>query len=200
MKIRALFILVLLIISTLVRASYFDKLPYTIKQPDGTTIKCFISGDEFYNWIHDANGYTIIQASNGYYYYAERSGDLIQPSKYLVNSFDPASVGLSKWVKISKSGYEQKRSMRLSLETSNKGTNNAPQTGILNNLVIYIRFLDDPEFITTRGDYDNMFNSTTAASIKSYYNEYRNVNYWIDHAGFIRHTGHFIKPEKEEIS
>jgi len=86
----------LLLIFTIVRADYFKKLPYTITQPDGKTINCFETGDEFFNWIHDEEGYTIIQAPNGYYYYAEQDGDLIKPSKYLVNNINPARVGLIK--------------------------------------------------------------------------------------------------------
>jgi len=162
----------LLLILTIVRAAYFEKLPYTITQPDGKTISCFVSGDEFFNWIHDEKGYTIIQAPNGYYYYAEQNGDLLQPSKYLVNSVDPASVGLRKWAKISKTEYQRKRDAMFSYKTASKsGQRNAPQSGTLNNLVFYIRFSDDAEFTTPRQDYDNIFNPTTGVSLKSYFKE-----------------------------
>ena len=42
-------------------AAYLKNVPQTIKQPDGTIIKCFATGDEFHNWLHDANNYTIIK-------------------------------------------------------------------------------------------------------------------------------------------
>jgi hypothetical protein len=130
---------------TIVRAAYFEWLPYSITQPDGKIISCFVTGDEFYNWIHDSNGFTIIQAKDGYYYYAEQNGELVQPSKYLVNSVEPANAGLTRWIKISKSQYDQKRGKMLA-HIASKGTNNAPQTGNLFNLVVYIRFSDDSDY------------------------------------------------------
>ncbi|MBE3085929.1 MAG: M6 family metalloprotease domain-containing protein, partial [Bacteroidetes bacterium] len=172
MKKRALLISALLLILTIVRAAYFEKLPYTITQPDGKTISCFVSGDEFFNWIHDEKGYTIIQAPNGYYYYAEQNGDLLQPSKYLVNSVDPTSIGLRKWTKISKKEYQRIHdAMFRYIATSKNGPGNAPQSGTLNNLVIYIRFSDDTEFTTTRQAYDDKFNPITGVTLKSYFKE-----------------------------
>ena len=168
---KVLLILVLLLNLTLVRAAYFEKLPYTIIQPDGKTIDCFVTGDEYFNWIHDANGYTIIQAPDGYYYYGEQNGDLVQPSKYLVNSVDPASVGLNKWIKISKTEYESRRSGMLSYQTSISGPGYAPSTGTLNNIVVYIRFSDETEFTTTRQVYDNRLNPATGVALKSYFKE-----------------------------
>jgi hypothetical protein len=49
-----------------VQADYVKNQPYQVSQPDGTVINCFVSGDEFFNWLHDAGGYTIIQAADGY--------------------------------------------------------------------------------------------------------------------------------------
>ncbi len=157
---------------TTVRAAYFERLPYTIAQPGGKTINCFVSGDEFFNWIHDAEGYTIIQASNGYYYYAELKDEILKPSSYLVNAVKPSKVGLSKWAKISKAAYQQRKDEFYIPEKTNKnGTVKAPHSGTMNNLVIYIRFADDAEFSTTRQVYDNNFNPPTGVSLKSYYKE-----------------------------
>ena len=172
MKKRALLISALLLILITVRAAYFEFLPYTITQPDGKIISCFVSGDEFFNWIHDQEGYTIIQAPDGYYYYAEQDGDLIKPSAYLVNSVNPASVGLSKWTKISKKEYQRRYDVMFSYKKGAKGgPENAPQTGTLNNIAVYIRFSDDTEFSTTRQSYDDKLNPTTGVTLKSYYQE-----------------------------
>ncbi len=171
MKRSVYLISALLFMLTLVKAAYFENLPYTIKQPDGTTIDCFVTGDEFFNWIHDVNGYTIIQAPDGYFYYAEQDGDLVKPSKYLVNSVDPASVGLSKWIKISKPEFERKKSERERYLTGITEPGYAPQTGIFNNLVIYIRFSDETEFTITRQTYDDKFNPESGVSLKSYFKE-----------------------------
>jgi hypothetical protein len=69
-----------------------------ITQPDGQTINCLASGDEFFNWLHDSNGYTIIQSpTDGYYYYAVKKNGSLAPSAYRVNAVNPASVGLEPW-------------------------------------------------------------------------------------------------------
>ena len=53
---KVFFIVTILLLTTNIRAAYFEKLPYIIKQPNGKTINCFVSGDEFFNWIHDEQG------------------------------------------------------------------------------------------------------------------------------------------------
>ena len=68
--IYAISIAFILTLSLETQAAYIQNQPYRITQPDGTEIQCFVSGDEFFNWLHDADGYTIIQAENGYFYYA----------------------------------------------------------------------------------------------------------------------------------
>lgn len=173
-----LLIWALLLIINIVRADYVEKLPYKITQPDGKTISCFISGDEFFNWIHDEEGFTIIQAPDGYYYYAEQDGDLIKPSRYLIDSANPASIGLIKWVKISKKEYQRRSEEMFGSGTAGKSeSDNAPHSGTMNNLVIYIRFLNDSEFTTTRQVYDDKFNLTSGVALKSYFKEvsYNNI-------------------------
>ena len=156
MKIRSLLFLILLFaLTNVIKAAYFEFLPHIIKQPDGTTIDCFISGDEFFNFIHDKNGYTIIEAADGWYYYAEQDGDLLKPSKYRINSINPSDAGLIKWARISRKEYMRRKEAMGNYKESKGGPENAPKTGTLNNLVVYIRFSDDNEFATTRQSYDD---------------------------------------------
>ena len=43
-------------------------VPAARVQPNGDTLHCYASGDEFYNWLHDAEGYTIVQdPATGFY-------------------------------------------------------------------------------------------------------------------------------------
>lgn len=44
-----------------VLANYIENMHVRITQPNGEIINCFASGDEFYNWLHDANGFTIVK-------------------------------------------------------------------------------------------------------------------------------------------
>lgn len=67
-------------------AAYLKNVPTVVKNPDGTEIRCFATGDEYFNYLHDADGYTIIQGEDGYYYYAHLENGKVAPSKYRVNS------------------------------------------------------------------------------------------------------------------
>ncbi len=169
MKKRLLLLLAAVLVAfTFSNASVVRNQPYQVQQPDGTTIHCFVSGDEYFNWLHDANGFTIIQAADGYYYYGIRQDEVVVPSEFRVNQVDPEVVGLRKWAKVSRGEYERLRSQYLS---DNSTSVMAPHTGTMNNLVIYIKFADDAEFSTTRQTYDDLFNLTTGVSLKSYYTE-----------------------------
>jgi M6 family metalloprotease-like protein len=157
-------------------AAYYKFLPYKVSQPDGTEIRCYVSGDEFFNWLHDKDGFTIIQANDGYYYYGSVSGDLVVPSSFLVNTVDPESAGLQKWAKISLKEYNKRKDWYNGyIDKSIK----APHNGTLNNIAIYIRFADDPEFTATRQSFDNKFNPPTGNSMKSYYSEVSYNNFII---------------------
>lgn len=140
-------------------AANFKDLPSTITQPDGTVINCFVSGDEFFNYLHDAEGYTIIQSQDGWYYYAkhDQSANVV-PSGLIVGSGDPADAGIPKYVKITEKAYKEKVFKYLSpLQGRNT---KAPATGSFNNIVIYIRFADDAGMTNTRQTYLDMFTGT----------------------------------------
>ncbi len=77
-----------------------------LKQPNGDIIQCFATGDEFHNWVHDADNYTIVQDDAGYYVYAISSGEDIIPSEYIVGTVNPNSIGLRPDVNISAQAWE----------------------------------------------------------------------------------------------
>ena len=60
--IKTLFILHL--IPTILTGALLYDVPVELKQPDGTTLHCFASGDEFYSRLHDENDYTITQSND----------------------------------------------------------------------------------------------------------------------------------------
>jgi len=64
-----MFISFLFILLNIGIANNFKDMPITLVQPDGNIINCLISGDEFYQRLHDNQGYTIIQDINDGYYY-----------------------------------------------------------------------------------------------------------------------------------
>ncbi len=169
---KANLILFLLLIPCIIRADFFEKLPYTVKQPDGQVIRCYISGDEYYARIHDVRDFTIVQAPDGFYYYALKDGELIRPSPFKAGSVDPMKEGLKKGARISAPEYHSRHARMNNVRTLRNGAvESAPVTGILNNLVIYIRFADDQEFSRPRQQFLGSFNTETGLSLNSYFRE-----------------------------
>ena len=170
-------ILFFLLYSLSLQAAWFDRLPYTVTQPDGTSIECFASGDEYFNWLHDDDGFTIIVGEDGFYYYGKVQGDFVVPTSYRVNSVNPISVGLEPWAKISKKEYLKiKDEFWKDTDKSVK----APHTGTLNSLTVYIRFSDQSEFTLPRSFYDARFNAPDAVSMKNYFEEVSYEQLYID--------------------
>jgi M6 family metalloprotease-like protein len=149
--------------------------PVTVTQPDGTKLNLFASGDEFYNWLHDADGYTVMQhPTTGYYVYADLiHGELI-PTRYVVGKVDPAEVGLSPGLNILPEKMGQIRQQRIAQTSiAAEDIRNAPKTGTINNLVVFIRFAGDSEYTDATTTYTGMLNDSTsgANSMKNYYTE-----------------------------
>lgn len=148
------------------QADYIRNLPTTIQQPDGTEIECFSSGDEVFNWLHDIDGYIIIQSQkDGYYYYAQYSNGSIVASKFLVGSIDGAKTGLEKWIKIPIEEYKKIKEEREKYIDAK--SSKSLHSGTINNIVIYIKFNDDSDFTIPRSVFDNTFNSSTYAPYRN---------------------------------
>lgn len=175
-----LFCFLLLLSNRSLRAAYFERLPFEATQPDGTLVHCFISGDEYYNWLHDEAGYTLLWAEDGFFYYAEKQDEQLIATRYKFNSINPAAVGLQPWLRISENDYRK----RVNDIVENRSASDAPHSGAMNNLVIYIRFSDDTEFSTTRLVFDSRFNSMQESSMASYYSE-------VSYNRFSIHSTHY---------
>ena len=157
-------------------------------QPNGDMIQCYASGDQYYHWAHDSDGYSIIQNSrDGYYYYAKKNNGEIVPSEYVVGTVNPNEVDLSKNVIINKDEYIEKRN----LYWSNIERRDAPSIGVINNINVFIRFEDESEFPGSRNFYDAPFNDEQGPSMGHYFNE---VSYDL----LTVNTIHF--PETENMS
>ncbi len=163
------------------KAAYLENVPVTVTQPDGTKLECLASGDEFYNYLHDAQGFTIIQDHlNGFYVYADlRNGELV-PTDLVAGRSNPAGR-LKLYLNISPEKRMEKRKAwdvpehLRKPETRNRDTNH----GTLNNIVIFIRFADDAEFVNSFNSVNNMFNENqSGVSMQSYFKEasYNQIN------------------------
>ncbi len=141
---------------TFVLAAPFQNVEKILTQPDGSKLYCFASGDEFYSRIHDKDGYTIVQAENGYFVYATTDNDgKIIATQHIAGKSDPKALGLVPNIVISRNEYMRKRKM---MEVSDKRDLSGLNHGVYNNLVIFIKFKGDSDFRTTQAEMDSMFN------------------------------------------
>jgi len=169
------FLLFTIIPALNVEGAYLRNFPVSVVQPSGEKLEIFASGDEFYNWLHDKDGFTIIKdPKTGYYVYAtEENGELLSTG-YMVNRTDPNNIDLKKHLLHS----PQKRRAPSDLFPKGSPANvdqidTAPKTGTINNIVIFIRFSDESEFTDAVSTYDTMFNDTAPAanSMINYFDE-----------------------------
>jgi len=75
-------------------SAYLQNVPQRISQPNGQIIECLATGDEFYNWIHDDDGFTIIKNAAGFFVYADLIADELVPTNLIVGQSNPRLNGL----------------------------------------------------------------------------------------------------------
>jgi len=158
------------------KAAYLKNVPITLKQPNGSVIKCFATGDEFFHYFHDANGLLINrQPTTGSYVYVQQRNGAMLPSQYTVGSVNPRLLASQPSFKISSGLLNQARLNAINSATRLRSqqipTSGSP-IGTLTDIVIFIRFADDMEYTDNIYTYDNMFNGdgSTGPSLSSYYN------------------------------
>ena len=173
---RHLIILFLIIITNIPLISAPIKFyPVHLKQPDGKIINVFLSGDEYYNWVHDSENYTIIQdQKTGYYTYADLRDDQLIPTNYVVGVDKPVFTGLKRGINISITKVLARK--RLFLKNTPNNVGKTPTIGTINNLVIFIRFSAEQEFTDTKTTYDTMFNNNISGT-NSLYNYFKDASY-----------------------
>lgn len=182
MKIRILLITLLILCLTTLSAAPFKNVEKILTQPDGTKLHCYASGDEFYSRLHDSDGYTIVQAENGYFVYAttSRDGEIIA-TQHIAGKADPKTLGLTPNIMISQKEYLKRRDKMKTTPTRDlEGLNH----GVYNNLVVFIKFNGDTDFKTSQTKIDSMFNHNGYYDIsmnnyfkKSTYNQLSMVSY-----------------------
>lgn len=176
MKKRLLLLFTWCILFCRMHAAPFSFLETIVTQPDGSRLTLYASGDEFYHWVHDKDGYTVLQGEDGYCYYAEKNdrGELV-PSPFPVGKTPIADTDLRPWLKISKESYDirRERLQPLARTRSMYQPQYASHKKPLNNIVIFISFQNVTTFSKKRSVYDSRFNSTTSSSgsLKDYYLE-----------------------------
>lgn len=161
------------------RAAWLNNEPVEVSQPDGSVLHLLATGDEFFNWLHDAQMFTIVQHSeDGFYYYADLINDELVPSPFRVGSIDPSTSHLRPGLMIS---AEKRNAIRQRWENEFRFAegvrSDSKAIGQFNNIVIYIRFADQAEFTSDTTVYWNMCNRSTPYDYNSMYNFFKTVSY-----------------------
>lgn len=184
---KVIFLITVMWMAFAANAAFVTRMPIVRIQPNGDTLHCFVTGDEFYHRLHDAEGYTIIQDhTNGWYVYAQRQWNSDHSDWQLVattliaGQSNPAAAGLTPNLIASRSTVDRLHKQweipaQYRIEPS-PGAKSGANNGTLNNVVIFIRFADDSEIETPFSTIDNMFNDTADDAI-SMYNYFWNVSY-----------------------
>ncbi len=180
-------------------AAYLTNVPQTITQPDGTVIECLASGDEFHNWLHDKDNFTIIKdIQTGWYTYARKEGTGLAPSVFRVGQISPRAAGLRPGLNIDREEYLQKRRDWWGEEPRDPRT---PTMGSINNLVVFIRFSDQTEFTAEFSTYNSMFNSTVP-NTNSMYNYFLEDSYqslFINTSFYPPPENHFVVSYQDSL-
>lgn len=151
------------------RADYVERMHYFVVQPDGDTLRCFITGDEYYRELHDSLGYTVVfDSRTKYYVYATLEDGILKPTALIAGRADPTATDLVPGLRT----VRRKRSARKWRQESRICS---PSKGKINCLVISIRFRD--ECMTK--SYEEVYSMfcDTMPDAESVYNFYRNASY-----------------------
>ncbi len=176
MKKHILISIFLLLSSYISYSAYLENYPVELIQPNGSTFKCFASGDEFYNFLHTEDGFVIKQADDGYFYFAEKINDAIVPSIYRIQEHNPNLLKLQKWVKPDISivrenfaNHNQIKEIAFKRKENQIPYTQITKSGKVNNLVIFVTFSDQKEFVDSIGKYDKLMNNEESISMRNYY-------------------------------
>ncbi len=163
-----IYLLLAIMVSTFLFSAYLTNISVVLVQPDNSELQCYTSGDEYYSWLHDVNGYPIVQSQvDGYYYYGERMGDILIPSLKRADEKLSRTQNIKYWNGITRDNYLKRRQRYW----TGFELYDAPSIGTINNINIFIRFNDENDFRSECTDFDDPFNKIDGPSLSHYYDE-----------------------------
>ena len=180
----ASFTLLILLAAVNTNAAPLENVPQKITQPDGTVLQCFASGDEFYNWLHCADGYTIIQnPETGFFVFADKVGNELVPTNLIFGINNPQELNLQKRLITpdNPTSNEMRRAFNEQLEIQflerkerrkEAGSQFQSEQRTINNIVIFIEFADSSfaNTVSIKSAKEAEYN-TDALSMRAYFEE-----------------------------
>lgn len=148
-------------------AAPLEKVPTVLYQPNGSRIDCYSSGDEYFNYLHDSAGALIVQDAGGWYTYAENqdgqpvsSGERVPSAGSVLQRsvrkdrekvrMTAAEVKPAQPEKAFQQGGTPFLSSASGEDKASQGTEGKKNR--LTNLVLFIRFQDEEEFVSGPAD------------------------------------------------
>jgi M6 family metalloprotease-like protein len=151
-------------------AAWTENVPVTLVQPDGTEVELFGSGDEHYHWLHDADGHVVVRdPETGYWVFADKVAGKLVATSLVAGQDSPQELGLPPYLLPDPSFMpDPYPDQRVAKQTDGEGSFSE-----INNLVIFIRFADQPEFGSYKWKYQRFFNQPQqgSVSLQTYFQE-----------------------------
>src|SRR3972149_12211934 len=171
---NAITLLITFFILEILNAAPLKNIPVKLSQPNGEIVNCFVSGDEFYNYYHDKDGFLIKRnPQTGYFVYTKSQ----TPTEFLANKINPKSAGLDNIITLIEPTIINRRNIfQNQLNEYRNKINKSLSIGFLTNLVMFIRFADETEFEDGLTKYQNAFNDENSNS-ESFKNYIKTVSY-----------------------
>lgn len=181
---RHLVWVILILFAPMVSAMPIYNMPVSLVQPNGDTLHCYVSGDEYYHRLHDADGYTIVQhPQTGYWVYADTvhtAADRWQvvPTDHVAGSIDPHAVAdLAPNVGPDGETLSERQRLHDTPKQPNAPKTSGRNHGRMNNIVVFVRFSDQvTELGTLVSDVDQRLNDSSA-NATSMYSYFKQVSY-----------------------
>ncbi len=172
---------------------------FTIEQPDGTTLRISLHGDEHFHFTTTEDGYLIKQNANGVYEYAEFTAEkMIKPMGVKAYSLDQRSTAAKQLPSRAKKAAEAfqskeeerltlktKEKERLKLQTSKSSQKAASATNLASRGLVLLVQYSDVKFnsATTQSSMNEMLNGANytydgaTGSVKKYFSDQSNGVY-----------------------
>ncbi|MBO4371176.1 MAG: M6 family metalloprotease domain-containing protein, partial [Paludibacteraceae bacterium] len=151
------------------------------RQPDGSTIKGNLHGDEFFDYATSENGYVIVKNGQGYYEYANPDSADLVPSGVRADEPQLRSTAFPKGLTaaqqarakaISKANRAKQQAAMEGLHPApthiveHDGLRAAKHNGQLHFIIILVGFTDKP-FVTSQQEFYNLHNQANLNNIGS---------------------------------
>jgi len=193
MSIRFLAIAMFLLVGLPAGAAPLRDVPVQVTTPDGRVLDLRATGDEFFRIVMDREGFTVVRdPDTGEVVYADlRDGDLV-PTPWRVGRDHPRYRGLRQGLRPSAARIRQLREAWTSWRP--RPERSAPTRGTMNNLVLFVRFADEPPLTSRVDTWETMLNGTPEVrrSLRDYYLE---ASY-----GFLEIRSHLLpKPSGQAV-